>query len=92
MTGASPGVASSAPCAPPTPFYFGVFLVYIAPLVVAVMNLLTGKFVQQANLAQDSDHEQFIEESVRQVFNAMDDDESGFVSREEFKACEALAT
>ena len=28
------------------PFHFGVFLVYIALLVVAVMNLLTGMFVQ----------------------------------------------
>ena len=28
------------------PFHFGVFLVYIALLMVAVMNLLTGMFVQ----------------------------------------------
>ena len=43
--------------------------------------------VQQASFAQVQAHEQFIEESVRRVFDAMDDNESGFVSWDEFQTC-----
>jgi hypothetical protein len=68
-------------------FYYAVFLMYIAMLMVAVSKLLTGIFIQQANAAARRDHVEFIRESVKQVFNALDDDKSGYVSREEFQAC-----
>jgi len=87
VTGGGPWGNSVQPVRESGTFYFTIFLLYVAALLMGVMKLLTGIFVQQANLAQKRDRAEFIRESVKQVFNAMDDDESGFVSREEFQAC-----
>lgn len=67
-------------------FYYYFFLVYIAVVVLAVFKLLTGIFVQKARAAADLDRERTIEHNMIEIFRDIDSDNSGCISRAEFKA------
>jgi len=53
-------------------------------LVFAVTKLLTGIFVQRANEASEHDKAKLLESSVRSIFMSIDEDRSGYVTKDEF--------
>jgi len=64
--------------------YVIIFLLYISVLVFALTKLLTGIFVQQAKEANEHDRVQIIETNIRKLLSDMDDDGSGFITKDEF--------
>jgi len=67
-------------------FYISLFLLYISVLVFALTKVLTGVFVQQAKEASDHDKAFFIESSLRKLFHSIDEDNSGYITKEEFSS------
>jgi len=75
-------------------FYYGTFLFYIALELFAVLNILTGIFVDSAIRASQSDMEgnilarleadRLVEDMLSGLFNAMDVDADGLLTLEEF--------
>merc|ERR1719336_890970 len=65
--------------------YVFIFLLYIAFLVIAVLRLLTGIFVQQAAAAAKQDMERSIQQNIVDLFNRIDDDGSGSITYEELR-------
>jgi len=66
-------------------FYHILFLAYIALLVIAVLRLLTGIFVQHAAAASAQDQVNSIRQNIVELFEAVDKDGSGYISSSEFK-------
>lgn len=60
---------------------------YIALLSIAVLRLLTGIFVQDANKASAKDFQQTVRQNLKNIFRQVDTDHSGFISRQEFRKC-----
>merc|ERR1719265_1878038 len=75
--------------------YYGLFLFYIAFLTFAVLNVLTGIFVDNAMQVKQRDRDNVIQEemererrysnALRDIFAKIDADKSGTLSWEEFK-------
>jgi len=67
-------------------FYISLFLLYISVLVFALTKVLTGVFVQQAKEATEHDKASIIESNLRTFFKGIDEDKSGYISKEEFSS------
>lgn len=63
-----------------------LFIGYVAVMIFAVLNVLTGVFVNSAESAASSEKERRILALLRQIFNEVDYDGSGNLTQEEFKA------
>eukprot|EP00931_Biecheleriopsis_adriatica_P017240 TRINITY_DN12420_c0_g1_i4.p1 TRINITY_DN12420_c0_g1~~TRINITY_DN12420_c0_g1_i4.p1 ORF type:complete len:532 (+),score=93.65 TRINITY_DN12420_c0_g1_i4:39-1634(+) len=66
--------------------YYPTFLLYIAVLVIGLLKLLTGIFVQHASAASSLDREKGIQSSIEHLFQELDEDQSGSLTVEEFQA------
>jgi len=62
------------------------FLSYISILTFALTKLLTGIFVQQAKEANEHDKARTIASNLHALFKDIDEDESGYITKEEFAA------
>mmetsp|Transcript_81507 Transcript_81507/g.253020 ORF Transcript_81507/g.253020 Transcript_81507/m.253020 type:complete len:595 (+) Transcript_81507:97-1881(+) len=79
----------------PLPMHQGLFLLYITFAVFAVVNVVTGVFVETALGANHADKEVVVHEeleakkaylkSMREVFDEMDEDDTGCISISEFE-------
>eukprot|EP00415_Alexandrium_ostenfeldii_P000570 UN0570 len=77
-------------------FYRYVFLLYISFCTFAVVNIVTGVFVEHAMQSNSLDRDITVQEeleskkeylrSMRQIFEEMDDDDTGSITLEEFEA------
>jgi len=84
----------AGPLAHVSGFLPALFGLYVAFLVIGVLNIVTGLFVQAANKAAEEDHYTAVQvqledqdssmDALRKVFLAFDVDKSGFLSAEEF--------
>merc|ERR1719336_3542756 len=61
-------------------------MLYIALLVIAVLKLLTGIFVQKAVKASAQDQEKTITQNIYDLFYSMDTDNSGSITYSEFRS------
>merc|ERR1719162_965577 len=87
VTGGGPWGKAIAPLWLAGPLYYGVWLLYVAVMAMAILKLLTGIFVQNARQAAATDQAETIRVNIKSLFHDIDEDESGLVSKEEFKAC-----
>jgi Ca2+-binding EF-hand superfamily protein len=81
--------------APLPPHYKGLYLLFITISVFAVINIVTGVFVEHAMQSSALDREVVVNEelqtkknylkNMREVFEEMDEDDSGCISAEEFE-------
>eukprot|EP00747_Dinoflagellata_sp_TGD_P217975 gnl/TRDRNA2_/TRDRNA2_90292_c2_seq1.p1 gnl/TRDRNA2_/TRDRNA2_90292_c2~~gnl/TRDRNA2_/TRDRNA2_90292_c2_seq1.p1 ORF type:complete len:513 (-),score=99.68 gnl/TRDRNA2_/TRDRNA2_90292_c2_seq1:145-1461(-) len=69
-----------------SPWQAIVFAVYIAFAVLALMNIVTGVFVESALISAKEDKDQDMRARVRHMFTAMDADGSGTIDWHEFVA------
>jgi len=77
------------------PLYYMFFLILIGFLVLAVLNILTGIFVNNALEISENDRDNILfeasnerqdfAENIKRIFHDMDDDGDGTISWEEFK-------
>eukprot|EP00930_Biecheleria_cincta_P002112 TRINITY_DN103157_c0_g1_i1.p1 TRINITY_DN103157_c0_g1~~TRINITY_DN103157_c0_g1_i1.p1 ORF type:complete len:722 (-),score=146.13 TRINITY_DN103157_c0_g1_i1:67-2187(-) len=67
-----------------SPFLGVVFVLYIAFAVLAMMNVVTGVFVESALLTAKEDREKDVMRQVRRMFNNADKDKSGVITWNEF--------
>lgn len=67
-----------------SPLWKLVFVVYIAFSVLAMMNILTGIFVESAMRTAEAEKKYEITEAMQRLFDEADEDGSGSVSCEEF--------
>jgi len=75
--------------------YYFLFLLYVAALTFAILNILTGIFADEAMKIREGDQDNVIYEEIRKnqtitkdiwkLFQTMDADHSGVITREEFK-------
>jgi hypothetical protein len=68
-----------------SPFTGVLFLLYIAFAVLAMMNVVTAVFVENALATANSDKEQHLVAQLRELFVTADEDQSGMISWEEFE-------
>merc|ERR1712232_1087228 len=68
-----------------------VFCAYVAFTVLALMNVVTGVFVQGALEAAKKDESEFMWMNLRQMFNDADADDDGKLSSDEFQLALARA-
>eukprot|EP00931_Biecheleriopsis_adriatica_P017242 TRINITY_DN12420_c0_g2_i1.p1 TRINITY_DN12420_c0_g2~~TRINITY_DN12420_c0_g2_i1.p1 ORF type:complete len:552 (+),score=86.43 TRINITY_DN12420_c0_g2_i1:23-1678(+) len=85
VTGGGPWGTFIEPLQKAGDFYFALFLMYIAILVIGLLRLLTGIFVQHASAASSLDRDSRIRFSLEQLFHKMDEDETGLLTLEEFQ-------
>jgi len=64
--------------------YYVLFIIYIAFLVIAVLKLLTGIFVQRAAAAALEDRNKVIHSRITELFAKIDSDGNGYISKDEF--------
>eukprot|EP00931_Biecheleriopsis_adriatica_P104276 TRINITY_DN78964_c0_g1_i1.p1 TRINITY_DN78964_c0_g1~~TRINITY_DN78964_c0_g1_i1.p1 ORF type:complete len:638 (+),score=135.87 TRINITY_DN78964_c0_g1_i1:66-1979(+) len=67
-----------------SPWLSLVFSLYIAFAVLAMMNVVTGVFVESALLTAREDRDKEVLSQVRQLFLSADADQNGMISWEEF--------
>jgi len=87
ITGGNPWGTFILPLQKAGGFYYPLFLMYIALLSIAVLRLLTGIFVQDANKASAHDFKQTVKQNLKLLFQQVDLDKSGFISKAEFNRC-----
>jgi voltage-gated sodium channel len=61
-----------------------IFAMYVAFATLVLLNLVTGVFVDGAMKLSHEDRQDEILRKVRKAFNSSDEDESGFISPDEF--------
>lgn len=87
VTGGGPWGKAISPLWLAGPLYYGIWLLYVALMAMAILKLLTGIFVQNARQAAAQDHAETIKVNIKSLFHDIDEDQSGHVSKEEFAAC-----
>jgi len=68
-----------------SPWLSILFSIYIAFAVLALMNVVTGVFVESALLTAKEDREEDVMAQVRRLFDVADEDQSGTVTWAEFE-------
>jgi len=61
-----------------------LFVMYVASMVFAVLNVLTGVFVNSATSAASSEKEKRVLSTLEKIFDDIDNDKSGCLNLEEF--------
>jgi len=62
-----------------------LFLTYVALMVFAVLNVLTGVFVNSATSAASSEKEKKVLSTLKNIFDVIDNDKSGCLNLDEFE-------
>eukprot|EP00927_Polykrikos_kofoidii_P083060 TRINITY_DN8418_c0_g1_i3.p1 TRINITY_DN8418_c0_g1~~TRINITY_DN8418_c0_g1_i3.p1 ORF type:complete len:664 (-),score=99.18 TRINITY_DN8418_c0_g1_i3:158-2149(-) len=70
-----------------SPWFTVVFVIYIGFTQLAVMNILTGLFVESAIKTAEEDKRRGVGNKMRKIFEAADSDGSGTISYCEFMFC-----
>eukprot|EP00931_Biecheleriopsis_adriatica_P008633 TRINITY_DN109782_c0_g1_i1.p1 TRINITY_DN109782_c0_g1~~TRINITY_DN109782_c0_g1_i1.p1 ORF type:complete len:603 (-),score=120.97 TRINITY_DN109782_c0_g1_i1:20-1798(-) len=86
VTGGGPWKDVVEPLERADTFYYAMFLLYIAVLVIGLLKLLTGIFVQHAGAAASLDRDNRIRFAIEQLFHEIDSDDSGMLTMEEFES------
>eukprot|EP00931_Biecheleriopsis_adriatica_P017239 TRINITY_DN12420_c0_g1_i2.p1 TRINITY_DN12420_c0_g1~~TRINITY_DN12420_c0_g1_i2.p1 ORF type:complete len:384 (+),score=41.21 TRINITY_DN12420_c0_g1_i2:366-1517(+) len=86
VTGGGPWGLVAEPLQKAGSFHYPAFVLYIAFLVIGLLKLLTGIFVQHASAASSLDREKGIQSSIEHLFQELDEDQSGSLTVEEFQA------
>eukprot|EP00931_Biecheleriopsis_adriatica_P017243 TRINITY_DN12420_c0_g3_i1.p1 TRINITY_DN12420_c0_g3~~TRINITY_DN12420_c0_g3_i1.p1 ORF type:complete len:535 (+),score=100.00 TRINITY_DN12420_c0_g3_i1:30-1607(+) len=85
VTGGGPWGMFVEPLQKAGEFYYMLFITYIAILVIGLLKLLTGMFVQHASAASNLDRDSRVRSSLEHLFHEMDGDGSGLLSVSEFQ-------
>lgn len=86
MTGGVDWNDLSLPLEPISPIMSLIFALYIAFAVLAMMNVVTGVFVESALGSAREDREREVIHAVRKIFNMGDQNKNGVLSWNEFAA------
>lgn len=63
-----------------------LFVLYVASMSFATLNVLTGVFVNSATVAAASEADKRMLQMLKKIFNEVDDDDSGTLTQSEFRA------
>lgn len=96
ISGGNDWMALAEPVKAAGEYYFVLFMFFIAFIIVALLNILTGIFVEQCVEAAMGDRDNVVIESAKKndafaasvmsIFEDIDDDGSGMISWPEFKS------
>eukprot|EP00929_Paragymnodinium_shiwhaense_P112074 TRINITY_DN80334_c0_g1_i1.p1 TRINITY_DN80334_c0_g1~~TRINITY_DN80334_c0_g1_i1.p1 ORF type:complete len:676 (-),score=130.95 TRINITY_DN80334_c0_g1_i1:56-2029(-) len=68
-----------------SPFVAPLFTLYIAFAILAMLNVVTGVFVESALQSSSADREEHLVKQLSEIFEELDHDRNGLVTEEEFE-------